>query len=302
MSIDDAKQLMKEKKFKEAILILHDEITKDLSDPVPFKLIGDCYHHLGNEKRMLRFWTKAHRLGFKDEGFEASLMTHNLKHKVTAPPDEVIEEKEALAAFEKGLDLMNAGKIDEAIKAYDDSLAIAPKHFTPWVNKGMCYYQKNDLDKAIECMRNALDINPKSPLNWYNLGTFYNKKQDWPHAIEALKKAADLDPDDQAYWYNLGYAQYNDDRLDQAIESLNEAMRCSPAYTLAMYKLAQVHAKKKEKEKTLEILEMVAYYVPKWKEFIKKEQEFQFLKDDERFKKIVAPTPLDDPTLRFQRK
>ena len=54
-----------------------------------------------------------------------------------------------------------AGKPDEAIKAFDQAIAVDPKHEVSRMNKGIVMlHDLNDFDGAIQAWEGLLEVNP----------------------------------------------------------------------------------------------------------------------------------------------
>jgi tetratricopeptide (TPR) repeat protein len=60
----------------------------------------------------------------------------------------------------KGVDLYNQGKYDEAIQAYNKAIEIDPLDEVAWSNKGNALDDLGKHDEAIEAYDKAIEINP----------------------------------------------------------------------------------------------------------------------------------------------
>ena len=63
--------------------------------------------------------------------------------------------------IEKGNNLYDQEKYEEAIKCYDKALRIDPKNTHAWNNKGIALYGQGNYAVALECFDRALEIDPK---------------------------------------------------------------------------------------------------------------------------------------------
>jgi len=69
-----------------------------------------------------------------------------------------------LAWINKGIALKNLGRLDEAIKCYDTVIeGINPRYKKAWYNKAVALWMKGDIDAARICVDKALEIEPKYP-------------------------------------------------------------------------------------------------------------------------------------------
>lgn len=78
--------------------------------------------------------------------------------------------------FEKGYELYNQGKYDEAIVLFEDVLKIEPDHLRARVYYGVCFMGKNEFDRAIEELQKALKQDTNFPLTNYALAVSYARK------------------------------------------------------------------------------------------------------------------------------
>jgi len=83
------------------------------------------------------------------------------------PGEEYI--KKAEETFHQAVALMKQNKPVEALKAYEEHLALHPENFVAWQNKGVCHILLLEEDKAKRAFQKALQINPKYEMAKRNL-------------------------------------------------------------------------------------------------------------------------------------
>lgn len=81
-----------------------------------------------------------------------------------------INQKDAKAWNNKGVNLDNSGYYEQAIECYDRALKLNPQHALAWYNKGGCLISLKRYNQAVECCNKALEINPQYTFAWYNKG------------------------------------------------------------------------------------------------------------------------------------
>ena len=64
----------------------------------------------------------------------------------------------------------DADRYDDAIKWYDEALALAPNDVNVITDLGVCYYYTNRLDKALELFTRSLKLDPKHIKMLFNVG------------------------------------------------------------------------------------------------------------------------------------
>ena len=93
---------------------------------------------------------------------------------------------------------------DEALRAFEKVLSIAPRFYPAHVAVGELYLERRMLEKAIQELTLATLLDPKKPRPYYLLGLTKAQAGKHSEALEAFRKALDLDPSDHRIHYNLG--------------------------------------------------------------------------------------------------
>ena len=95
-------------------------------------------------------------------------------------------------------------RMDEALRAYERVLSIAPKFYPAHVAVGELYLERHQLEKATQELTLATLLDSKQPRAYYLLGLARAQAGKHSEALEAFRKALDLDPSDHRIHYNLG--------------------------------------------------------------------------------------------------
>jgi serine/threonine protein kinase/Flp pilus assembly protein TadD len=119
------------------------------------------------------------------------------------------------------------GRTDEAIKAFQRSIEIAPDGFKGYRNLGVAYYAQGDLAKASSQFQKALQIQPDASI-YANLGTVQFAQGFYPRAVEAFERALEMPAgaNDYLIWANLGDAcRWTPDKKERSREAYNNAVQ-----------------------------------------------------------------------------
>ena len=126
-----------------------------------------------------------------------------------------------------GAALHQAGRVDEAVVYYKKAIEIDPRTFEANANLGVALASKGKFNEAIEHYEIALKTmdTPRIHHNYaqalFNLGQF-------PQSITEYRKALLLKPNDPNVINELGYTLAHTGKFDEAITLYNKALRISP--------------------------------------------------------------------------
>jgi tetratricopeptide (TPR) repeat protein len=139
--------------------------------------------------------------------------------------------KDAVKAYEKGVQSLHKMKLDDAAKELGKAVQIDPKYANAWLDLGRVQLQRNMPDAARESFKKATDADAKLVDPWVELGILASESANWPDAAQYLDRALKLDPVDYPQlWYADAVAGYNVKNLDVAERSAREALKADPEH------------------------------------------------------------------------
>jgi tetratricopeptide (TPR) repeat protein len=133
--------------------------------------------------------------------------------------------------YNLGYALSETEEYEEAVKAYDEALAIDNFIFEIWFNKGAALYALKDFENARDCYEEALDINPDDAEAWNNLGNCLSRLAEGPAAIEAYTRAVAIKPDYAEAFYNKANAHFIEEDDEKAVAYAELAIQLNPDLT-----------------------------------------------------------------------
>ncbi len=74
-----------------------------------------------------------------------------------------------------GVDLFGERKLDEAIAAYEQAIALDPGMLDALHGLAMAHAEKGDLERAIEAAKRITAASPDDPLGYTSLSMFYQR-------------------------------------------------------------------------------------------------------------------------------
>jgi tetratricopeptide (TPR) repeat protein len=131
-----------------------------------------------------------------------------------------------------GLALMFQGRLDEAVRAYHGALRIEPDLPGPHFNLALVRRSQGRLDDAIRHYREVLRHAPGSVETMTNLGEALEARGETDEALGQYRKALELAPRYAEAHLRLGTALLDAGRVDEANGHLREARRLAPELRL----------------------------------------------------------------------
>jgi tetratricopeptide (TPR) repeat protein len=147
----------------------------------------------------------------------------------TRPVPQSVAQASAAAAYEKAVKAESDGRWDEAMRYYQQAIALQPTLPEAHNNLGHLYARQHQLAAAIEEFHAAVAAKPDYAIARNNLGSTYLMTGQEPLAVQEFLAALRLDRDYATPYYNLAsvYARRGD--VSQAMAFLRKAMALEPA-------------------------------------------------------------------------
>ena len=202
------------------------------------------------------------------------------KNKVQDILDEKTPQfQESKRTFKKGIELMKAGRNDEALKSFEKILSIH-ENAEVYFNMGYIKSARGEYEEALQCFRRATNINNDFARAYQKMGEMYtrlnktddasncysqaaeiymDRKQD-AEAEEVFETLTKLNPDTINVYNSLGILYRRQGRLEDAVKQYQKALRVHPDDENIHYNLSRVNQQlknydlaKQSLEKALEI-------------------------------------------------
>ncbi len=131
--------------------------------------------------------------------------------------------------LEEGKTHHQAGRTQDAERAYRRALELAPEHADTLHLLGLLLYRQARYDEAIASITMAIAQAP-SPVYWFNLGVVAQKAGQTDDAVHAYRKAIQLHPRYLEAHINLGNALKEQDALADSIDAYRQALALNPSH------------------------------------------------------------------------
>ncbi|MBE9143844.1 CHAT domain-containing protein [Planktothrix mougeotii] len=181
---------------------------------------------LGDFNKALSYFKKAIQLQPDDTNTTEVILSPTLEFK----PDGYE------AWNNRGVDLADLGRFEEAIDCYNKALKFKPDGYEAWLNRGAILCDRlGKYQEAIYSFEKALEFKPDLHEAWHNRGVALKHLGRFKEAINSYKKALEFKPDYHEAWFGRGIALAELGRLEEAIDSHDKALEFKPDYHEAWY-------------------------------------------------------------------
>jgi tetratricopeptide (TPR) repeat protein len=143
----------------------------------------------------------------------------------------------------RGLALYGLKRLDEAIVAYAQAIALKPDFAEALLNRGLALEEQRRFDEALESYDRAIALKPDLAEALSNRGNVLRALGRLADALESHDRAVALKPDLAETYYNRGNTLRDLDRLDEAASSYHRALALSPDFPELLYNRGEASRK-----------------------------------------------------------
>jgi predicted CXXCH cytochrome family protein len=136
-----------------------------------------------------------------------------------------------------GEGLQRAGKLTEAVAAYEQAVRLRPASVTLLRSLAECLSADGQVAHAAEILNRAVQIAPADPLAWYRYGMLDFRAGRATDAVEKIRKAIAIDPSLPEQSRSLAEVLMRSGQPELALSSIRDALRTDP-YDDAAWDLA----------------------------------------------------------------
>jgi Tfp pilus assembly protein PilF len=137
---------------------------------------------------------------------------------------------QAVAFYNRGLDLQNLGRYEEAIASYDRALELRSDFFAAYLNRANVLQMLKRYDEALTSYDRALELRLNSAAAFSNRGSALQALRRYQEALASYDQAIALQPDFAKAHHNRGTVLLKLRRLEESLASSDRAIALSPVY------------------------------------------------------------------------
>jgi tetratricopeptide (TPR) repeat protein len=162
-------------------------------------------------------------------------------------------DRSAAAHLERGVQLEQVGRIDDAIAETEKALELDPSLVKAHVNLLILYGKIGNGNKAEEHYNAVVAAKPDQfPDAYYNYGVLLMKEEKLKQAEQAFRKAVALAPSNEAAHNNLGYLLEHEGKLDEAAAEYRKLLELSPSSRPAHFELGRILVNQHQYQEAIE--------------------------------------------------
>lgn len=164
----------------------------------------------------------------------------------------------------RGTQLLDAGKLDEAMECFERAVALQPDFVDGKVSAAVVLIEKGKLDEALARIRGVL---AEDPDNWFahvNLGVIHAKRGRLDEAIATFETAINLNPDDAKARVSAGRAYLAKQQPDRALGHFQAAAELAAEDPLRHFDLGNVLFQKGQRDGAIAAYEKAVALDPKF--------------------------------------
>lgn len=139
-----------------------------------------------------------------------------------------LDSQDAEAYFNRGNVYLDLKEYRRAITDYDRAIQIDPNYVKAYYNRGNTYFDLKEYQKAIANYDRATQLDPKDPTLYYNRGNAYSDLKEYQKAIADYNRAIALDSAYVDAYNNRGIAYFGLERYQKAIADYEHAIDLDP--------------------------------------------------------------------------
>ncbi|OSY87631.1 hypothetical protein WH52_09305 [Tenacibaculum holothuriorum] len=164
--------------------------------------------------------------------------------------------------YNRGIQLYNLAKYNEAIKSFKSDLAENPHEFYAKYYLALCFYHINDFSN-FEKTSNALIADyPDSDEIHFLYSFVYSSKDDYKNAIKHLNKAIQLNPYEAEYFGQQSINLLNLKKYEKALSSSNLGLQINPKNNTCLNTRTKALTKLNRKQEAFETLQNTLHENP----------------------------------------
>jgi serine/threonine protein kinase len=233
---------------------------------------ADLYRRQGRNEDVEKVFQKSIDLAPTDWRWHAYL--GDLYSRTNRMDQALAEDKEsvrlspdnAFAYNNYGLDLLSAGKLEEARTNLQEAVRIDPS-FTRYTSLGQVEFSLQNYSAAIADFQKALEINPRDYRTWQNLASTYRRQGDTAKLREAYQNAIahgeellKTRPNSATLLSDIGMMYASIGNAEKGIRMVRQAVALEPENGRLLYKAGLAYERLNRRDEAIQWIEQALHH------------------------------------------
>ncbi len=197
-----------------------------------------------------------------------ALISPKIEVKQAAPPQPLPQE--ARYHLEQGQILYDAGKVDEAILQWQETVRTAPHAAKAYHLLGVAFRKRGQYPEAVGAFQQALRLEPDNATAQVQLARAFEATGDTPAALAAYRTALQLVPSAPYVHNRLGHLAAAKGDWRTAVNEWQQTIQLAPNYAYAHAHLGEALEKIGQKREALAAYERAVPICPRFAQALKK--------------------------------
>lgn len=183
------------------------------------------------------------------------------KRKAAKPPRPAAENADA--RFAHAMELHRGGDVAGASRLYAQILEADPRHANAMHFLGLAHQQGGRLEQAAKLMEDSIALAPKVAAYYGNFANLCAAAGQLAKAEEAWRQLAALDPESPQAWFQVGQLALHRDAIDVAADALRLAAARSPGNPAMLHQIGDLQRKARLLDDALATAQRLVSLVPR---------------------------------------
>jgi tetratricopeptide (TPR) repeat protein len=225
-------RLYQQHKLEEAIALARDVVRRRPGMATGYEYLSYLQGQVGKDAQASATLEEAKRRGLLSESLSTRL---GLLYSAQGKSREALAVLEPLSGSRNpdvlnalGIARATAGKVPEAIAAFQSALTADPGNPIAYQNIGLTYVQHDRPDEAIAAFQKAIALNDRLPRAWNGTGAALERLGRHAEALDCWQRAIALDPQQFDAMLNLGVVALEQGDAALGRKALERFIRTAP--------------------------------------------------------------------------
>lgn len=247
-------------KIKKDIERYHSRVDRYPEDPENYKELSSLYAKLGdtaNSEKYYDYYQRALKAGENKDARKRAQELDAIRNLAQRPDNrsggninegkdgdaqkvkaktETVDSKaddatkKAVAAYNKGIEYLNAAQFKQAKDKFQEAIDAKPDYAKAYTKLGKAHLEMAEIQPAQTATRKALSLDPKDDEAHFDQGEIYRETKNYPAAEDSYHKSIDYNPNNFMAYFRLGNLKFRDKKYAEARDFYNESYKLKNDY------------------------------------------------------------------------